>query len=60
MNISNITKYVLKRCRKPKPKPKPYPTRRCSVFDCLPIYYLLIQAIPIGIYIIYRIIILHC
>ena len=35
INISNITKYVLKRCR--KPKPKPYLTWRCSVFDCLPI-----------------------
>ena len=30
-NISNITRYVLKKCRKPKTKPKTksYPTRRC-------------------------------
>ena len=25
---------------------KPYPTQLCSVFDCFPIYYLLIIAIP--------------
>ena len=36
-------KICFKRCR----KPKTYPTRRCSVCDCLPIYYLLIIAIPI-------------
>ena len=30
-NISNIKKYVLKKCLKPKPKPKhkPYTTLRC-------------------------------
>ena len=43
-NISNITKYVLKKCR--KPKSKPHPTRRCYVFDCFYIYYLLIIANP--------------
>ena len=32
---------------KTKTKPKPYPTRHLSVFDCLPIYYLLIRAILI-------------
>ena len=31
---------------KPKLKPKPYPNRRCSDIDCLPIYYLLIIAVP--------------
>ena len=33
-----------KKCRKlkSKPKPKQFPTRHLSVFDCLPIYYLLI------------------
>ena len=43
-NTKNITKYVLKKCRKlkSKPKPKQCPTRNLSVFDCLPIYYLLI------------------
>ena len=42
-NILNITQYVLNKFRKLKPKPKPYPTRHLSVFDCLPIYYLLIH-----------------
>ena len=35
---------MLKKFR--KPKPKPHPTRRCYVFDCLCIYYLLIIANP--------------
>ena len=38
-------KLCFKKCRKlklkPKPKPKPCPNRHLSVFDCLPIYYLL-------------------
>ena len=50
----NITKYVLKNCRKLKPKPKQY--RHLSVFDCLPIYYLLIRAIPDSKFIVYTIV----
>ena len=43
-----------KKCRKfkPKLKPKQCQTRHLSVFDCLPIYYLLIRAIPNSIFII--------
>ena len=56
-NISNIKKYVLKKCLKPKPKPKSkqYSTRHLSVFDCLPIYYLLIRAIPDPTFLVYTI-----
>ena len=54
-NIKNITKYVLKKCRKlkPKPKSKQYQTRHLSVFDCLPIYYLLIRSIPDSTFLVY-------
>ena len=49
--------YVLKKFLKlkPKPKSKPYPTRNLSVFDCLPIYYLLIRAIPDSTFLVYTI-----
>ena len=42
-----------KKCR--KLKPKQYQTRHLSVFDCLPIYYLLIRAIPDSIFLVYTI-----
>ena len=44
-------------CRnlKPKPKSKQYSTRHLSVFDCLPIYYLLIRAIPGPTFLVYTI-----
>ena len=46
-----------KKCRKLKPKlkPKQYQTRHLSVFDCLPIYYLLIRAIPDSLFLVYTI-----
>ena len=57
-NTKNITKYYkifLKKCRKLKPKPKykQYQTRHISVFDCLPIYYLLIRSIPDSTFLVY-------
>ena len=39
-------KICFKKCLKLKLKLKPYPTRRYSVVDFLPIYYLLIIAVP--------------
>ena len=46
-----------KKCRKLKLKLKPklYQIRHLSVFDCLPIYYLLIRAIPDSIFLVYTI-----
>ena len=43
-NTKKYYKICFKKCRKlkSKPKPKQCPTRHLSVFDCLPIYYLLI------------------
>ena len=46
-------KIFLKKCR--KLKPKQYQTRHLSVFDCLPIYYLLIKAIPDSTFLVYTI-----
>ena len=44
-----------KKCRKlkSKHKPKQCPTRHLSVFDCLPIYYLLIRSIPDSKFLVY-------
>ena len=44
--LDKYYKICFKKCLKPKLKPKPYPNRRCSDIDCLPIYYLLIIAVP--------------
>ena len=53
---NNYLKYN-KKCRKLKPKlkPKQYQTRHLSVFDCSPIYYLLIRAIHDSIFLVYTI-----
>ena len=40
--ILQILQNIFKKCL----KPKPYPNRRCSDVNCLPIYYLLIIALP--------------